>query len=400
MIHVGDCREVMASMEPDSFTAIVTDPPYGLSFMGKDWDHGVPGVPFWTEALRVLKPGGMLFAFGGTRTYHRLACAIEDAGFELRDCMAWLYGSGFPKSLDVSKSIDRHLGNKRDRVPASGGLNHNPRLNDDGWKGAGCSSATMDSARPASKEAQTWQGYGTALKPAWEPIIVAMKPTDGTFAQNALAHGVAGLNVDRGRLETGATVTRHTRKSAGTGAGWHPESTGETTKNGGRWPANVALDADAAAMLDEQSGDLQSGSLTPEQQARGGFAGAKVYGDAKRGGSGSYEANRGGASRFFYTSKASSADRHAEGEVENIHPTVKPTDLMQWLVRLVKMPEGTRILDPFCGSGSTLVAAAREGVEAVGIEISEEYAKLAAKRVVADAPLFNTCEVVRSTHAE
>lgn len=435
-IHEGDCLDVMAGMEAGSVTAVLTDPPYGLSFMGKGWDHGVPGAPFWSQAFRLLKPGGMLFAFGGTRTYHRLACAIEDAGFELRDCMAWLYGSGFPKSRNIGLAVDaleqhgktnsralrlaldgrKVVGSKMGQPGRSAGqrpgsvfgATHAPS----GRFGGGESLENMrarvgeslasgghrrdaDITAPNTPSAQLWHGYGTALKPAWEPIIVAMRPTDGTFAANALAHGVAGLNVDGGRIETDDA----TRKSAPE-KGSAPVSAYGAGINGGgcesidglgRWPANVALDEGAARLLDEQSGERGGGYGARGSGATDGRTSYAMPGQGQTVGFG----DSGGASRFFYTAKASSADRHADGDVLNTHPTVKPTDLMQWLARLVKMPSGTRILDPFAGSGSTLLAAVREGCEAIGIEREPEYVEIARKRIVADAPMFNTCEVIR-----
>ena len=337
-LHHGDCREVMASMPEASVDAIVCDPPYGLEFMGKGWDHGVPGVPFWIEALRVLKPGGHLLAFGGTRTSHRLTCAIEDAGFEVRDCLMWLYGSGFPKSLDVSKAIDKAWGD-----------------------------GITDTA-PATEAAQTWEGWGTALKPAWEPIIMARKPLIGTVAANVLEHGTGAINVDASRIGTsddlngGAYAKDGKERHDGTGS-WRYKregGAGEYEQPQGRWPANVLLDPEAAAMLDEQSGE------TP--------------------------------SRFFYTAKTSGSERHgndgANGQaIKNDHPTVKPADLMAYLIRLVTPPGGT-VLDPFMGSGSTGIAALRLGFEFVGIEREESYLKIAEARIREDAPLFNRVETV------
>jgi site-specific DNA-methyltransferase (adenine-specific) len=333
IIH-GDCLEVMSEFPNNMVTSIVTDPPYGLSFMGKEWDRDIPGIPFWETALRVTKPGGMLLAFGGTRTYHRLACAIEDAGWEIRDCLSWLYGSGFPKSHNVEK--------------AKGG--------------------------------KEWSGYGTALKPAWEPIILAMKPLDGTFAANALAHGVAGINVDGCRLDakprkTGTKATGD--RSTGTGDTLTGSSLSRQAEydqqDKGRWPANVVLDEEAGALLDEQSGTLKSGkapktgfvrNADKERNTYGKFEGQRVEPSVLHGDSG-------GASRFFYCAKTNKKDRTMGGRVENGHPTVKPTDLMRWLVRLVKMPTETLILDPFCGSGSTGVACVLEGIEFIGCEQDE-----------------------------
>lgn len=211
-LYTGDCLDIMPQLDADSIDTIITDPPYGLSFMGKDWDHGVPGVPFWKAALRVAKPGAIMLAFGGTRTFHRLTCAIEDAGWIIRDCVMWVYGSGFPKSANISKMIDKAAGAERVVVGNKLSLpGYHLSGHDAGGEtfGHGLSSSTPETraksaniTAPATPEAQTWHGYGTALKPAWEPIIVAMKPLDGSFANNALTHGVAGLWVDGGRIPT------------------------------------------------------------------------------------------------------------------------------------------------------------------------------------------------------
>ncbi len=670
LIH-ADCLEAMREMEANSIDAIVTDPPYGLAFMGKGWDHGVPGVPFWTEALRVAKPGAHLVAFGGTRTYHRLACAIEDAGWEVRDCLSWLYGSGFPKSLDVSKALDKASGRmgvstealkhklielfdasgkSRGQIDDECGFRAcnyltlpgkdkrpDPWINvlpsQEKWgvikRVLGCASdpeveatldrffaeaerevfgsvtkarsvgqgfalptmgadteyKTWDITAPATDAAKQWQGWGTALKPAWEPIILARKPlgtlgtnvvavvesalrrqgvigeilwkpddakaaeksrstrtsssteqqrteatsaanavergtpstdpltapstenggisgpprtpagpekslaqanessatkcstptearvpavgsgsgtsspsttstagvqrtgephterstrlsegqashpttesfagiatgltgstahvhierdSDGFFvwpaglprsvaggsptvAANVLAHGTGAINVDACRIGdfqnvTPSGVDRRNAKlhELGYRPGEYPTGADERAPSTppGRWPANVALDEEAAAMLDEQTGDRPS-TLTGRAEAgqrhdlprdnksatgyHGGIPAGRVYADS------------GGASRFFYTAKASRRER-GEG---NTHPTVKPIALMRWLAKLVTPPGGV-ILDPFCGSGTTLLAAQAEGFDAVGIEREAEYVEIARKRI-------------------
>lgn len=333
-VETGECLSVLKGLETDSIDTVLTDPPYALSFMGKGWDKVLPPEEVWRECLRVAKPGAMLLAFGGTRTHHRLMCSIEDAGWEIRDCLMWLYGSGFPKGQDISKAIDRSAGAKRDRVPATGGLNNNLNLNDDGWKGVGSDSPTQESDTPATEAAQLWDGWNTALKPAWEPIVLAMKPIDGTFAANALKHGVAGLNVDGCRIGT----TGGTRKAGA--PSYVPSnalSGGEDgSLNGGiqqaigkgRWPANVIHDGCA----DE---------------------------------------------RFFYCAKAQPKDR----KEYNTHPTVKPHELMRWLVRLTATPTGGIVLDPFCGSGSTGVACKVEGRDFAGIEMDPDFADIARRRM-------------------
>jgi len=344
-VYLGDCLDVMRGLEPNSIDAIVTDPPYGLAFMGKVWDHAVPGPEFFAEMLRVAKPGAHLFAFGGTRLYHRMTCAIEDAGWEIRDCLMWLYGSGFPKSLAIDKAIDRAAG------------------------------AATDLAR-------TFAGYGTALKPAWEPIVLAMKPLDGTFAANAEKWGVAGLGIDAGRVGTEETIAAIRRNvslgSGGSGVFGAANKPGTyQQKPGGRWPANLALDEEAAAMLDAEA----PRSTTPSTVSRGPNRDTatpyrvNATGEIQRGIP--CHGDSGGPSRFFYTGKASSEERTDD----NTHPTVKPTDLMRWLVRLAKPPGGGVILDPFCGSGSTGVACVKEGASFVGIEREPEYHRIATARI-------------------
>ena len=422
-IHHGDCLDVMRSMPDGSVDAVVTDPPYGLEFMGKEWDApwkqgfaefgmkdgnrraapvfgskrnpccrtcrkhkretkrcGCPTPDFdetpatfaqsfgswcetWSiEALRIAKPGAHLLAFGGTRTFHRLTCAIEDAGWEVRDCLSWLYGSGFPKS-------------------------HNG----------------------------PWGG--TALKPAWEPVVMARKPLIGTVAANHAAHGTGALNIDGCRIATTDAYSYPNGPGghvAPTSLGMRKDGTSSLRRETpvesnplGRWPANVLLDEDAAAALDEQSG-VSTSNDPGTTHVNDPYFGLK--GERRNAG---YDGDFGGASRFFYTSKASRAERNAgldgfpeempdnavdraaaraglEGRGRgrgslskpraNIHPTVKPVDLMRWLVRLVT-PHGATVLDPFLGSGTTLVAALQEGCRAIGIEREAQYVEIAKARV-------------------
>ncbi len=395
-IYLGDCREMLANHEFQLLCdSVLSDPPYGLSFMGKEWDHGVPGVPFWETIKAALKPGAMLLAFGGTRTFHRLTCAIEDAGFEIRDCLMWLYGSGFPKSLDISKAIDKGAGAERPRnvIRKKRSTLHGDRpwMNDPGHK--------FQSKDPITAAAAAWSGWGTALKPAWEPIILAMKPLDGTFAQNAEKHGVAGLNVDGGRIGTETVKTQAkgaSFTSVGESQGFNgcPESTHQ-----GRWPANLILDEESAAMLDEQSKTHGAGS---EREA---IRKCEPTGNwAQHAGDGHRFGDTGGASRFFYVAKASGDGRGNQDELDmplfntkdpglkNIHPTVKPLDLMEklillqtYLCKLTSTPIGGIVLDPFMGSGSTLIAAKRCGRPAIGIELEEKYAEIAANRLEKEA---------------
>jgi site-specific DNA-methyltransferase (adenine-specific) len=419
-IHHGDCREVMATLDAESVDAIVSDPPYGLSFMGKGWDHGVPGVEFWAEALRLAKPGAHLLAFGGTRTYHRLACAIEDAGWEIRDCVMWVYGSGFPKSHDVSKAIDKAAGAEREKrwkaVTANssvGTLEPRPWL-DEARKNGGC---FVDGDAPATDAARQWSGWGTALKPAWEPIIVARKPLVGTVAENVLTHGTGAINVDGCRVGTEVVLSHHTAMLAHGGDNarpWHNGHETTTHQNTGRWPANLIHDGSEEVV----------GLFPAQRKSSGGAAFSKAGYDggwcppddaAREIGYG----DSGSAARFFYCAKASKADRDegcegleerlsmrygekAQGPLpqqtpskpvpqRNHHPTVKPTDLMRYLCRLVTPPGGV-VLDPFTGSGSTGKAAILEGFRFIGIEREAEYVEIAKARIAAvDAaagPLF------------
>jgi site-specific DNA-methyltransferase (adenine-specific) len=367
---------MMATLPDASVDAVVCDPPYELGFMGKAWDaSGIAyDVEVWRQAFRVLKPGGHLLAFSGSRTYHRMTCAIEDAGFDIRDQIMWVYGSGFPKSLDVSKAIDRAAGAEREVVGNTGRNPH--RLvkfkEQDGGRRA---PTNEDITVPATDAARQWSGWGTALKPAHEPICMARKPLVGTVAANVLAHGTGAINVDGCRIATDDPTSRTFKPSEYEGpSGYRTVRTQETTTGGsplGRWPANFIHDGSDEATV-----------------------------------------GLGEAARFFYTAKASREDRE-EGcddrelvrrtdgretesdsprlrttERRNPHPTVKPTELMRYLCRLVTPPGGT-VLDPFTGSGSTGRGAVLEGFNFIGCELSPEYAEIARARIRAVAmPLF------------
>jgi DNA methylase len=366
----GDCRDVLRTLPDASVDSVVTDPPYELGFMGKSWDStGIAyDVTVWRECLRVLKPGGHLLAFGGSRTYHRLACAVEDAGFEIRDQIMWIYGSGFPKSLDVSKAIDKSLGGEREQTRA--GIVQRGGLGEDWDTGSSSSRPRFD--KPATEAARQWQGWGTALKPAHEPIVVARKPLIGTVAANVLEHGTGAINVDGCRVATDETIAPFgspKRSSGGIMNATDAPREQFSQCAAGRWPANVIHDGSEEVL-----------------------------------------AAFGSAARFFYTAKASGNDREvgleefdlvAAGGMQgrndgslgsitmrkNHHPTVKPTDLMRYLVKLVTPPGGT-VLDPFAGSGSTGRGADIEQFDAILIELNPEYAAIARKRISGDAPLF------------
>jgi DNA modification methylase len=511
----GNSLDLLPTLADNSIDAIVTDPPYGLGnpdpdyiikaiqqwasgdrshipegkgFMGKSWDSFVPPPAIWDECLRVLKPGGHLLAFAGTRTYDLMGISIRMAGFEIRDSIGWVYGSGFPKSLDVSKAIDKGQGQNLQRqlqfvnwmrttglkqqqintiIGKSDVGSHYLRLDQPaiatadlfdklrhylpevpeeierlvaertgiewteyknrkvvGQKTGGMGSGKtfgmlqaegnnaaaekeIDITAPSTPEAKQWQGWGTALKPALEPIVVARKPLIGTVAENVLTHGTGGLNIDASRIgrqegdnssagnRTATFGTQDTQSGGDGSGGWEQNS-------GGRWPANLILDEYTAELLDEQSGTSGSGKLR-EGIARKRNNGVGLGTEENRydvANSPDNYGDSGGASRFFYVAKASKRDRnegledfeaqrHSDRELadgaggdnprnrtnnakQNFHPTVKPTALMQYLVKLVTPPGGT-VLDPFTGSGSTGKAAILEGFDFIGIELTEDY---------------------------
>ena len=406
----------MNAMPPESVDAIVTDPPYGLGFMGRKWD-ALPPSQEWAEACyRVLKPGGHIVAFGGTRTWHRLAVAIEDAGFEMRDSLAWLYGSGFPKSHDVGKAIDKLAGAEREVIGFRAKVNNSVTsrqhhgTTEDGRTvdGRDAEKAAAYQARggftltaPATPEAAQWEGWGTALKPAFEPIVLARKPlAEKTVARNVLAHGTGAINVDGCRIEGEANRPTGLKKDGSRSQrvgheGWDRPwknderaarmvGDGAPTTSAGRWPANVLLDHHAAAWVDEQSGHLPAGSRPAKRSpdaartAYGAFAGQDGLEAARL--------DSGGASRFFYTAKAPKSERPNVDGVQ--HPTVKPLAIMRWLIRLVTPPGGV-VLDPFAGSGTTIEAALIEGFDPVGIEMETDYLPLIQHRIDRQAATLN-----------
>lgn len=334
---LGNCLDEMKKLASNSVDAIITDPPYGLKFMGKKWDYDVPSIEIWVEALRVLKPGGHLLSFGGTRTYHRMVINIEDAGFEIRDQIQWLYGTGFPKSHNIGKAIDKTVGavreiiGQRDVGPDFTGNNFN---NDSGAR------RIQEVTVAASDLAKEWETWGTALKPANEPIVLARKPLEEglTIAQNIIKWGTGGLNIGECRIQ-GRERTEYGLKNAkrnnlntygtdGTSADFNSTL--------GRWPANIILNESSAEALNQQMPS---------------------------------------AARFFYIAKASKAERDL-----NSHPTVKPVKLMEYLCKLIAPPNGI-ILDPFMGSGSTGVAVKNLGFYFIGIEMNEDYFNIAKDRI-------------------
>lgn len=498
VVLAGDCVNVLHTLPDCCMDAIVTDPPYGLSnrepsvpelvafltgarsldtggdFMGKRWS--VPSVETWTECLRVLKPGGYLLSFGGTRTFDLISLGLRAAGFEYRDTLQWLYGQGFPKSLNIGKAIDKSKGAEREIVgtkPGKGGDNLNklarPEGGDaDGAKGCGAYGTgakqidiDIPVTAPATPEASQWEGWGTALKPAWEPILVFRKPLEGTVAANVLAHGTGALNIDGCRVSTDWNEPDRPASWAASGHSAKPEAekiaappgVGVVPHPGGRWPTNAVFSHSASCQrvgerqvrtgtayepeakqmersiysgtntlgrtvgyggadgtetvpvydcapdcpvraLDEQSGTRASGSGTVKRASGYGYEGNAAFGQESRpsGQEQIWYGDEGGASRFFpqfetepgfcYTSKVSTAEATVEGRIENKHPTRKPLALMRWLVRLVCRPGGL-VLDPYCGSGSTLVAAMEEGMKFVGIERDTEHVELSRARIAA-----------------
>jgi len=383
-LHHGDCRDVMATLGTATVDAIVTDPPYELGFMGRRWDAS--GIAYdhevWKRAYDVLKPGGHLLAFGGTRTWHRLAVAIEDAGFEVRDSIAWMYGSGFPKSLDVSKAIDKAAGVEREVVGFASGVRNGNGNNIDYNVYGSAETGNYEITAPATPAAQQWQGWGTALKPAFEPIVVARKPLDGTVAENVLRHGTGALNIDGSRIGTDEPIACHhgTNGAAGVTYGTRKEyvkgSAGpDATHTKGRWPANVILDEPQAAELDRQSGVIK-GQVGMTKTAGGHRF---ITGDTETVQQFDHGVtDTGGASRFFYVPKANASERPRDGDTA--HPTVKPLDLMRYLVKLVTPPGGT-VLEPFAGSGTTLEACVVEGFQVIGIELTDDYLPLIVQRL-------------------
>ena len=419
--HAIACGDVLATLRelPDNtFDALLCDPPYGLSFMGKVWDHGVPSVAVWAEALRVLKPGAALVAFGGTRTFHRMAVNIEDAGFELRDCLMWLYGKGFPKSHNVSKALDAAAGATRPVVgtrtlTGNAAVSLKDKGGTYGVQVGTVPAKQVDVTAAATPLAQQWDGYGTALKPGWEPILLCRKPLDGTVANNVQRWGCGALAIDACRIEGAArpVMARTTTKVAANamaGESTGATSSGEMTDEG-RWPANVCLDEDAAAELDASvaptksvpyRGNENTGAVLPmTKRTPGGYADA------------------GGPSRFFYCSKVSTKERERGcealpmrsagectdredgsarlesprtgagrgGGARNHHPTLKPIALAQWLARLVMPPTpDATLLIPYCGAGSEIIGALQAGWPLVfGIEGEQAYTEIANARIAA-----------------
>lgn len=370
----------MADLPDQSVHAVVTDPPYGLAFMGRSWDDFEPReyqtfCENWArEAKRVLKPGGHLLAFSGNRTHHRLFSGVEDAGFEVRDTVTWHYGTGFPKALDVSKAIQKANGVEPESVEDA---TDNGMFADDSEYNDCYNQYEMPDPEGAAEE---WDGFKTALKPATEFVVVARKPLgEDTVAENVLAHGTGALNIDETRVGGDVDTTRPTGEQMETQDKYGDYQGNMTvgTKTGGRYPANVVFGEQAAAELDADVGDLEPGAHTTQVDSPdSNVYGERRYTDAPKE---RRETDSGGPSRYFYTSKATRAERTLDGKIENAHPTVKPPDLMQWLVKLVTA-EGQIVLDPFAGTGTTCRAARDLRREFVGIEQQPKWADVARVR--------------------
>jgi hypothetical protein len=370
-LHNASMLDWLADYDGPLFDSCCCDPPYELGFMGKGWDS--TGIAFqvetWRRVYDALKPGSHLVAFSGTRTYHRMACAIEDAGFEIRDQLAWAYGSGFPKSHDVSKAIDKAAGAAREVV----GKGKRAQGRSQGWDRpwmqeqmaqSGSTVCEYGITAPATPEAQKWQGWGTALKPAWEPICLARKPlAEKNIAANVLAHGTGAINVDACRVGTEQTVTVRSGDSGGNGAFGRDERKGEWLNPPGRFPANLLHDGSEDVLAGFPETGAAKSADKGERPAMA--AGRNLLPD---GGVRGHDDNGGSAARFFYSAKAGPLDR-----IGTAHATVKPVDLMRWLCRLIT-PPGGHILEPFAGSGTTGIAAMAEGFDCTMIELLPDHA--------------------------
>jgi site-specific DNA-methyltransferase (adenine-specific) len=423
----GDCRVVMATLDAESIDAIVTDPPYELRFMGRGWDGtGVAYDPeTWKQALRVAKPGAFLLAFGGTRTFHRMVVAIEDAGWEIRDCLVWAYASGFPKGGDLGRAMDAKAGVERpQRLVAT--RTGNSERRGQGEQGATYGDAHggfTDTSEPVTPDAQKWTGWSTTLKPAWEPIVMARKPFRTSVAENVLKHGTGALNIDATRIpvdpndpvKDAVWTSRPSAFRDGTQGFVTSQAEGDRnssaeTAEKGRWPANVIL---TDPIFDgDLDGVVGGGEVSPPKPERVGLRGGSAWHGMESFGSpdqeGRWPADLGGThSRFFLIPKASRSDREPvipgtlreanpfdrdgpsrnfermgsrSGPRENTHSTVKPTELMRHLVRLVT-PAGGTVLDPFGGSGTTALACEAEGFPWLLIELDPESVAIARARL-------------------
>ena len=382
-LHNDDVNRVLSEFQPSLYDGAFLDGPYGLRFMEKAWDSVLPPTEVFRQLLRTCKPGAFLLAFGGPRTFHRLTCNIEDAGWEIRDVISWLYSQGFPKGLNFSKAIDKKFGVEG----VAQELAHSPNRGRRADHRYGFRNGEFEVKSPESEQAQIWQGYSSALKPAWEPIILAQAPLTGGFAANALEYGCGGLNIDGCRIgKEGGTQRSHQAEYPLQPNGgedrqhWARIGHEVIGLSKGRWPANVILDEKAALELDRQSGTSQS-RRTRNSQAKSNVGNGitlrpfRGRSDAFSG----YE-DEGGASRFFYVAKANGKERAG-----NDHPTLKPLGLCEHLARLILPPAREtprKLLVPYCGSGSEMIGALKAGWDqVVGIEREQRYVEIAEKRL-------------------
>lgn len=384
-LYCGDNLKVLPTLS--RVTAVVTDPPYGLSFMGKRWDYDVPGIELWQACSDAMSPGGYVLSFAAPRTQHRIAVNIEDAGFDIRDIIAWVFGSGMPKGLDVGKTIDKELGAERQVV----GYHERTNLekNKAGFRNLpdkeNADRGLIELTAPATPEARCWDGYNVSLKPAYEPIIVARKPLDGTVAKNCLEHGCGALNIGECRVpcdsKTKFPVGAMSKDGAIKFTSLHDNPRPDDANPTSRYPANFIHDGsdEVVALFPE------TGSPRPARTSKRGGKGFGMFDDEKSSNhTGTWPADTGGsAARFFYTAKVSPSERTCNGQVPNGHPTIKPKSLMSYLLTLVKQPERNLILDPFAGSGSTGLAALELGLPCVLIEREREYFDIALARLQA-----------------
>lgn len=429
-LYKDDNRNVLPALPENSIDTIITDPPYGINFMGRGWDRGVPGIEFWEQALRVAKPGAYMLVFGGTRTFHRMACYIEDAGWEIRDTIMWVYGSGRPAGMNVSKAIDKARGAEREVV----GINEDYlKRKPNGMMTAGAHAYGFSQIQyetdaritvPATDLAQEFDDYHTCIKPAWEPVVVAMKPLDGNYVENSERWGIAGFNVGECRVER--DWNGWTQKKSATSMfksedrPWkHEIEDGETVSGGqnGSFPCNLVHDGsdEVLSLFPHTKSGSVKGKFVSDHSANvyGAFANNVINPET-------VYADEGSAARFFYAAKASPSERdlhcqhlywrrdklsssgytritkdeydalpERERMIGNIHPTVKPLALVQWLVRLTKPPHGGVVLDQFMGSARTAMACAREMRDFIGVEMDDDYFAIAEAVTEAEYQIAN-----------
>ena len=394
-LYLGDNLELLKQFENNSIDSCVSDFPYNLGFMGKKWDT-IGNYYAWcneraTELFRVLKPGAFCLIFSGTRTQHRMVCAFEDAGFQIKDQIMWVYAQGFPKSYNIRKGFDKNAGAEREIVGKYQPPNRqkwNLKQDEDDSiehsKPSFTSSGTrkLDITAPSTDLAKQWDGWGTALKPTHEPIMLAQKLVEKNYCYNVQKWGVGGLNIDGSRIELNGEIVPINKLESWSGFGEEDKPDYEATINSkGRYPANTIFDGDMGEVLDEQSGILTSGKLSGNRQAQNN----NIYGKVRLGDPVTGFGDSGGASRFFFCAKASQKDRTENGQIENPHPTVKPTMLMEHLIKLVTPPNGINI-DICEGSGASSKASlqlTKEGypIHHIGLENDPESYEIAMKRI-------------------